>query len=246
MGYRIYMQTHGNRIPRAPARGAPPERQDKMTELAGYPNDRLTPENTAILLVDHQSGLILGVQDHDQLEVRRNAQALAKIGKVFDVPVVATTSAPTGPNGPLIPELTRELGDETPIIHRTGEVDAWDDPAFEEAVKATGKKNLVIAGVITDVCLMFASLSARARGYNVHAIVDASGTTNKLARETSLLRLQQAGVTLNSTVGVISELLRDWKNPGGAGTAETFAELAMPFYGAVIESHTAASGGEQK
>jgi nicotinamidase-related amidase len=216
-----------------------------MSDLAGYPNDRLTPENTAILLVDHQSGLILGVQDHDQLEVRRNAQALARTAKVFGLPVVATTSAPGGPNGPLIPELTRELPESAPVIHRSGEVDAWDDPAFEAAVRAADRPNLVIAGVITDVCLMFASLSARARGYNVHAVLDASGTTNVLARETSVLRLQQAGVTLNSTVGVISELLRDWKTPGGPGTAEIFAELAMPFYGAVMESHTSASGATQ-
>ncbi|MEU6578772.1 isochorismatase family protein [Streptomyces sp. NPDC046805] len=208
-----------------------------------YPNSRLTPENTGILLVDHQSGLILGVQDHDQNEVRRNAQALARAAKVFGLPIVATTSAPQGPNGPLLPELIAELPDSAPVIDRNGEVDAFDDPAFEEAVRAMNRPNLVVAGVITDVCLMFASLSAKARGYNVHAIPDASGTTNVLARETSLIRLQEADITLNSTVGVLSELLRDWKNPGGPGTAEIFSTLAMPFYGAVVASHTAASKG---
>ncbi|MEU0600004.1 isochorismatase family protein [Streptomyces sp. NPDC006393] len=205
-----------------------------------YPNHRLTPENTGILLVDHQSGLILGVQDHDQNEVRRNAQALARAAKVFGMPVVATTSAPQGPNGPLLPELIAELPDEAPVIHRNGEVDAFDDPAFAEAVRAMNRPHLVVAGVITDVCLMFASLSATARGYAVHAVPDASGTTNVLARETSLIRLREAGVTLNSTVGVISELLRDWKTPGGAGTAEIFGTLAMPFYGAVMAGHAAA------
>lgn len=207
-----------------------------------YPTSRLTPENTGVLLVDHQTGLILGVQDHDQLQVRRNAQALARTAKVFGLPIVATTSAPTGPNGPLLPEVVSELPDTAPIIHRSGEVDAFDDPAFVDAVQSLDRPNLVVAGVITDVCLMFASLSAKARGYGVHAVLDASGTTNKLARETSLFRLNQAGVTLNSTVGVISELLRDWKSPGGPGTADVFASLAMPFYGAVIASH--ASAGE--
>ncbi|MFJ4769861.1 isochorismatase family protein [Streptomyces uncialis] len=207
-----------------------------------YVTNRLTPENTGILLVDHQSGLLLGVQDHDQNEVRRNAQALARTAKVFGLPIVATTSAPQGPNGPLLPELAAELPTGAPVIHRSGEVDAFDDPAFEAAVRAMDRPNLVIAGVITDVCLMFASLSALGHGYHVHSVTDASGTTNKLARETSLLRLQNAGATLNSTVGVISELLRDWKNPGGPGTADIFANLAMPFYGAVIASHSAASG----
>ncbi|SDG83573.1 Nicotinamidase-related amidase [Sinosporangium album] len=207
-----------------------------------YATNRLTADNTAILLVDHQTGLILGVQDHDQNEVRRKAQALARTGKVYGIPVIATTSAPTGPNGPLLPELVAELPEGTPIIHRSGEVDAFDDPRFEEAVRATGATNLIIAGVITDVCLMFPSLSARARGYSVHAIIDASGTTNVLARETSMARLQQAGVVLNSTVGVISELLRDWKTPAGPGTAGIFSELAMPFYGAVVASHASAGG----
>lgn len=213
-----------------------------MSTDNGYPTNRLTPDNTGILLVDHQTGLILGVQDHDQNEVRRNAQALARAARVFDLPIVATTSAPKGPNGPFLPEVVAELPDGAPVIHRNGEVDAFDDPAFEEAVRAMNRPNLIVAGVITDVCLMFASLSAKARGYNVHAVLDASGTTNLLARETSLVRLQDAGVTVNSTVGVVSELLRDWKTPGGPGTAELFSQLAMPFYGAVVTSH--ASAGE--
>ncbi|GII90250.1 isochorismatase family protein [Sinosporangium siamense] len=205
-----------------------------------YPTHRLSPENTAILLVDHQTGLLVGVQDHPLDEIIRNALALARAGKVFDIPVVASTSAQTGPNGPLLPELMAELPEGTPVIHRTGEVDAFDDPAFDDAVRAADRPNLVVAGVITDVCLMFASLSARARGYNVHAVIDASGTTNTLARETSVVRLADAGVVLNSTVGVISELLRDWKTGGGAGTADIFGHLAMPFYGAVTASHAAA------
>ncbi|MGH3517686.1 MAG: isochorismatase family protein [Haloechinothrix sp.] len=211
-----------------------------MTTQDGYPTNRLTPENTGILLVDHQTGLILGVQDHDQNEVRRNARALARAAKVFNLPIVATTSAPKGPNGPFLPEVVAEFPEGAPIIHRSGEVDAFDDSAFEEAVRAMNRPNLVIAGVITDVCLMFAALSAKARGYDVHGVLDASGTTNVLSRETSLVRLQEAGVTVNSTVGVISELLRDWKTPGGPGTAGIFSDLAMPFYGAVVASHAAA------
>ncbi|SDG83545.1 Nicotinamidase-related amidase [Sinosporangium album] len=219
--------------------------EEAMAAEYDYPTHRLSPDNTATLLVDHQTGLIVGVQDHDQNELSRNALALARAGKVFGVPVVASSSAQTGPNGPLLPELVADLPEGTPIIHRTGEVDAFDDPRFDDAVRAADRPNLVIAGVITDVCLMFASLSARARGYNVHAVIDASGTTNKLARETSIVRLAAAGVVVNSTVAVLSELLRDWKTPGGPGTAEIFGRLAMPFYGAVSASHAAAGRGER-
>ncbi|WP_283136398.1 isochorismatase family protein [Rhizohabitans arisaemae] len=211
-----------------------------MAKAYEYPAHRLSPENTAILLVDHQTGLIVGVQDHDQNEVRRNAMALARAGKVFELPVVASTSAATGPNGPLLPELIAELPPGTPIVHRDGEVDAFDDPAFEKAVRKTGRSNLVIAGVITDVCLTFAALSAKAKGFGVHAVLDASGTTNVLARETSLIRMQDAGIVVNSTAGVLSELLHDWRTPGGPGTAEILGRYAIPFYGAVTAGHGAA------
>ena len=146
-----------------------------------YPNNRFTSENTAILLVDHQTGLLLGVQDLDQDMVRRNAAALARTARIFDMPVILTTSAEDGPNGPLIPQVTGELPNAK-VIQRTGEIDAFDSKEFADAVAATDRKNLVIAGISTDVCLAFAALSAVERGYNVHAIIDASGTNLSIRR----------------------------------------------------------------
>ena len=198
-----------------------------------YPNNRFTPENSAILLVDHQTGLLLGVQDLDQDMVRRNAATLARTAKMFNMPVILTSSAEDGPNGPLIPQVTKELPD-VKVIQRTGEIDAFDYPEFAEDVKATGRKNLIIAGISTDVCLTFAALSAVERGYNVHALIDASGTWNDTAQATSIARMSAAGVTMNSTVAITAELQRDWKNPTGEQLANLYADLAIPFYQTLI------------
>lgn len=198
-----------------------------------YPNNRFTPDNSAILLVDHQTGLLLGVQDLDQDMVRRNAATLARTAKMFNMPVILTTSAEDGPNGPLIPQVTNELPD-VKVIQRTGEIDAFDYAPFAEAVEATGRKNLIIAGISTDVCLTFAALSAVDRGYNVHALIDASGTWNDAAQTTSIARMSAAGVTMNSTVGITAELQRDWKNPTGEELANLYADLAIPFYQTLI------------
>jgi len=200
---------------------------------SNYPNNRFTPENTAILLVDHQAGLLLGVQDLDQDMVRRNAAALARAAKIFNIPVILTSSAEDGPNGPLIPQVTNELPD-VEVIQRTGEIDAFDSEDFAAAVKATGRNNLVIAGISTDVCLAFAALSAVDRGYNVHAIIDASGTWNNAAQATSIQRMAAAGITMDSTVAITAELQRDWKNPTGLQLAGLYADLAIPFYQTLI------------
>ena len=123
---------------------------------------RLSRERAALVLVDHQVGLLLGVQDQEQL--RRNVIALAKLAAAYQLPVVATTSADDGPNGALPPELAAQLpGVE--VIRRPGEIDAFDNAAFAAAVKASGHDQLIVAGINTDVCVTFAALSAVAAGH---------------------------------------------------------------------------------
>ena len=195
-----------------------------------YSENRLRPDSVAFLLVDHQAGLVPGIEDHDRMRVKRNVRALARTAAAYDIPVVATTSAPQGPNGPLLTDLVADLPEGTPIIDRQGEVDAFSNDEFKAAVEATGRKTLVIAGVLTEVCLNFASFSARALGYSVHAVIDASGTTSVIGREVTYHRLQEAGVTLNTTAAVLSELLGDWRTPQGPEIAAIFSELAVPFY----------------
>lgn len=198
-----------------------------------YPNNRFSTDNTAVLLVDHQTGLLLGVHDIDQEMVRRNAVALARAAKVFNLPVIVTTSAEDGPNGPLLPQIKNELSD-VEVIKRSGEIDAFDSEEFAAAVKATGRKNLVIAGISTDVCVAFAALSAIERGYQVQAVIDASGTWSDAAKTAAVQRMGAAGISMNSTVAITAELQRDWKNPTGAALAELYSDLAIPFYGSLI------------
>ena len=198
-----------------------------------YPKNRFTPENTVVLLVDHQTGLLLGVHDIDQEVVRRNAVALARTAKVFNLPVIVTTSAEDGPNGSLLPQIKNELSD-VEVIKRGGEIDAFDSEEFAAAVKATGRNNLIIAGISTDVCVAFAALSAVECGYQVQAIIDASGTWNYAAQTAAVQRMGAAGITMNSTVAITAELQRDWKNPTGADLAGLYSDLAIPFYGSLI------------
>lgn len=204
-----------------------------------YPTERLKPNNTAIVLIDHQSGLVVGVQDHDPSELRRNARALIRAATAFDIPLVVTTSGATGPNGPLLPDLAQELGGDTTVIDRPGEIDALDNADVVAAIEATGRRNLVIGAVSTDVCLTFGSLSARSRNYEVHAALDASGAFNLIARETSLVRLNNAGVVVNSTFAILSELLSDWRSPVAGDIGALFGDLAIPFYSAVVASRYA-------
>lgn len=198
-----------------------------------YPANRFTTENTAILLVDHQAGLLVGIHDIDQEMVRRNAVTLARTAKVFNLPVVLTTSAADGPNGPLLAQIKKELAD-VEVINRSGEIDAFDSEEFAAAVAATGCKNLVVAGISTDVCLAFAALSAVDRGYQVQAIIDASGTWSDAAQTAAVQRMAAAGITINSTVAITAELQRDWKNSTGAELAGMYSDLAIPFYGTLI------------
>jgi len=204
-----------------------------------YPLERLDRSRAALVLVDHQAGLLLGVHDHDQEELRRNVIALTKIAKAYHLPAVITTSADDGPNGALLPEVAAELPDAV-VVRRPGEIDAFDNGKFAAAVKATGRQQLIVAGISTDVCVTFAALSAVATGYQVHAVLDASGTWNALASQAAQTRMLSAGVVLNSTVAIAAELQSDWRNNGAQQLAELMAGYAIPFYGSLI-SYAASS-----
>ena len=135
-----------------------------------------------MLLIDHQSGLFQTIKDMPFTEVRANATTLAKVATLAKIPVITTASVPQGPNGPLILEI-HKYAPHAKYIARRGEINAWDNPEFVAAVKATGKKQLIIAGTITSVCMAFPSIAAVHEGYQVFAVIDASGTYSKMARK---------------------------------------------------------------
>ena len=189
--------------------------------------ERLTPENAALLLIDHQVGLFTGVRDIPVAELMHNAIGLAKAMKVLNVPIIVTATSPDM-WGPIIPELTEVLPG-TSIINRTT-VNAFDEPRFAKAVEATGRKKLVIAGVSTEVCLALPAIYATGIGYDVYGVIDASGTFSETKRITGLMRMVQAGVVVVDYSTVAVEMLKD---NASAKAGNVYAALDMPFAGLV-------------
>ncbi|MFC7369313.1 isochorismate family cysteine hydrolase YcaC [Vreelandella zhaodongensis] len=175
------------------------------------PYVRLDKDNAAVLLVDHQTGLLSLVRDIDPDRFKNNVLALADLAKYFGLPTILTTSFENGPNGPLVPEL-KEMFPDAPYIARPGQINAWDNEDFVKAVKATGKKQLIIAGVVTEVCVAFPTLSALEEEFDVFVITDASGTFNELTRDAAWDRMSRAGAQLMTWFGTACELHRDWRN----------------------------------
>jgi len=137
--------------------------------------------------------------------------ALAAVAKFFELPTILTTSFEDGPNGPIVPEL-KEMFPDAPFFARPGQINAWDNEEFVGAVKATGKKQFVIAGVVTDVCVAFPTLSALEEGYEVFVVVDSSGTFNETVRNAAITRMAHAGAQIMNWFSVACELHRDWRN----------------------------------
>ncbi|KKC99596.1 isochorismate family cysteine hydrolase YcaC [Photobacterium halotolerans] len=179
---------------------------------------RLDKDNAAVLLVDHQTGLLSLVRDIDPDKFKNNVLALADMALYFKLPTILTTSFEQGPNGPLVPEL-KEMFPDAPYIARPGQINAWDNADFVQAIESTGKKQLIIAGVVTEVCVAFPVLSAIEAGYEVFVIADASGTFNAMTRDAAWDRMSAAGAQMMTWFGAACELHRDWRNDiEGLGT----------------------------
>ncbi|SFM28009.1 isochorismate family cysteine hydrolase YcaC [Rugamonas rubra] len=202
---------------------------------------RLDKDQVAVLLVDHQAGLMSLVRDIDPDKFKNNVLALADIAKYFKLPTILTTSFEDGPNGPLMPEL-KEMFPGAPYIARPGQINAWDNEDFVKAIKATGKKQLLIAGVVTEVCVAFPALSALAEDFEVFVVTDASGTFNEVTRLAAWDRMTAAGAQLMSWFGVAAELHRDWRNDV-VGLGTLFANH-IPDYRNLINSYNAASAAK--
>ncbi|MGG6262989.1 isochorismatase family protein [Leptolyngbya sp. AN03gr2] len=194
--------------------------------------EQLTPSNAAMLLIDHQVGTMLfGVTDIDPVNLKNNALYLAEVAKLFNLPTILTTSNPNGANGPLFPELIQALPG-VPIVDRVI-INAWNDPAFVQAVEQTGRRKLIMAGVTTDVCLAFPAISAVGAGYDVYAVIDASGTWNTTTQAAAIARMTQAGVKCVNTIAIAAELQKDWTLPTAPGMGQIFADR-LPNFGYVL------------
>jgi len=176
-------------------------------------HETLTADNAVLAMIDHQTGLLVSCRDQDPHLMTENIKGLSNLAKTVGMPTVITASMPEGPNGPIMPEITDILGNN--IIERAGEINAWKSPEFKQAIEATGHKKIIMAGIVTDVCLMFPAISAVAEGYDVYAVVDASGTWNNAVGEAAIHRMTQAGVKVATWASVLAEVMDDWRSEHG-------------------------------
>lgn len=208
---------------------------DGIDHEAGGGKALFDPTDVVFLLLDHQAGLFQTVKDISVAELRTNTTMLAKLAALMNIPVITTASEPNGPNGPLMPEI-QAAAPHAVFVPRKGEVNAWDNQLFVKTVREIGKKTLIMAGVWTSVCVMFPALDAKAAGYKVYAVIDASGDPSEMASRVTVARFAQAGVIPTSANAVLCECHRTWNRPEAADLAKLYTMVA-PNYAALIESY---------
>src|ERR1700726_5036343 len=188
------------------------------------PYEPMTSQNAALILVDHQVGLMTGVRDYSTGELKHNVVALAKAAKALKLPVVVATTARDSMWGPTIPELVEALPG-IQIIDRST-VNAWDDPKVARAIEATGRKKLIFAGLSLEVCAAFPAITAMGKGLDAYVAVDASGTFSETKRQTGLLRMLQAGVIVSDYATLMMEILKDNARPEAGAV---YGAMDMPW-----------------
>jgi nicotinamidase-related amidase len=189
-----------------------------------------SPSDSALLLIDHQLGTMKLIKNIPLEMVKRNTLALAKTAKILNIPVVLTSSQEQNVQGPLLPELEHILPEAFAArVRRAGIVNAWNDTNFKKAVEATGRRNLIMAGVTTDVCLVYPAISACREGFQVQAVMDASGSPYEISEDMSRRRMEREGVVLTATNTLMAELAQDWSRPeGGQLLGILFQEVLPP------------------
>jgi nicotinamidase-related amidase len=186
--------------------------------------ESLSSENAALVLIDHQVGLMTGVRDYSTGEIKHNVVALAKAAKALRVPIIVTTTARDSMWGPTFPELVEALPG-VPIIDRSS-VNAFDDPAVAKAIAATNRKKLIFAGISLEVCAAFPAITAVGKGMDAYVAVDASGTFSETKRQAGLLRMLQAGVIVSDYATLMVEILKDNARPEAGAV---YAAMDMPW-----------------
>ena len=187
--------------------------------------EKFTADNAAMLLIDHQVGTMGWVRSVDLGELQTNAIVLAKAAKALGMPVVLTSSMEHAPQGPLMPQLQEILPEEFAArVKRGGTVNCWEDDDFSSVAKQSGRKNLIMAGVTTDVCLAPPAISAVDEGFRVQAVVDASGSPTRLADEMAFRQMERAGVVLTTTNALVAHLAQDWSSEAGGALIQILGE----------------------
>lgn len=195
-------------------------------------SDTFTSDNCVMLLIDHQVGTMQLIKNIPLEVAKRNTLALAKTAKILNIPVVLTSSQEENVQGPLMSELKEILPEAfEKRIKRAGIVNAWNDANFKKAVEDTKRKNIIMAGVTTDVCLVYPAIDACREGYNVQAVMDASGSPFDISEEMSRRRMERAGVVLTATNTLMAELAQDWSRPEGSQLLQVLFQDVLPQIG---------------
>ena len=187
------------------------------------------------MLVDYQVGTLQLCRSMSSDLALRNAIELAKVATILKMPIVLTSSQEDQVQGPIAPDLAKAAPEAFKNrIQRVGIVNAWDDPKFKGAIEATGRKQLIMGGITTDICLVFPSISAVADGYEVNAVVDASGSPLAVSDEMARLRMERNGVTLTVTNTTIAELTKDWARKEGPSLVGIMFQGVLPIVPAQV------------
>jgi nicotinamidase-related amidase len=196
---------------------------------------RVTAENAALLLIDHQVGTMQLIKNIDRDLAARQSIVLAKMAKILGMPVVITSSQEENAQGPILPEIAAILPEAYEArVKRPGVVNAWAYPEFRDAVLATGRKHLIMAGVTTDVCLIFPAIDAALEGFAVQAVMDASGSPSDLSEAFARQRMHDAGVVLTATNTLMAEIAQDWSTSSGQQLIGLLFSDVFPALGAGI------------
>jgi nicotinamidase-related amidase len=179
-----------------------------------------TYEDCALVLIDYQNEMFEVIRSEtDAALVELHVRLLAKIARALDMPIVlSTVGVGLGFNGPTLPSILAELEGIEPIDRSS--MNAFEDDAFNAAVKATGRKRLIIGGLHSEICLTFASVQALKDGYDVLFVADAVGGRSQVAHRTAIERLSHAGAVPTTALAVVTELFRDWATPAAGPSGE--------------------------
>jgi nicotinamidase-related amidase len=195
----------------------------------------LTSENAALVLIDHQVGLMSGVRDYSIAELKHNVAGLAKAAKALRLPIVVTTTARDSMWGPTFPELVDALP-RVPIVDRSS-VNAFDDAQVARAIEETGRRKLIFAGLSLEVCAAFPAITAVNNGLDAYVAVDACGTFSETKREMGLLRMMQAGVILSDYATLMIEVLKDNGRPEAAAVYAAIDMDWAKLVGQIADAH---------
>jgi len=211
-----------------------------------FGHSKPTPENSVVLLIDHQIGLMVGARDVTSLaELKSNVVGLARTARALGIPTLITSSNAQWQNGDILPEI-KALFPDQPILRRTGIINAYEDPsfraAFEELVERTGRRHVILAGVTIGTCCTFPTLSLLNDGYKVFPVIDACGAWSRYEADAALARMAGAGAEPVTTFALACELQADWKQPSANAMLEPFTEN-LSEYGFVLQNFWNNVGG---